>query len=127
MVGELLTKTGLSFYKCLLHQWPDWHDYGSAQTAIAVTEAKAVFPEWFTLHALESIIIAIQKICRGSQKVDHVTQTRIRVWPTVAYFLLGPPATYRHTKFQFCIIRRSGDMKGIPKFRIKSRDSAPAP
>jgi len=48
--------------------------------------AKAASNALHTLHALDSRTTAIPKICRGSQKlqVGHVTQTRTRIWPTVA-------------------------------------------
>jgi len=43
--------------------------------------AKAASNAPHTPHALDSITIAVPKVCRGSQKlkVGHVTQTRIRI------------------------------------------------
>jgi len=63
--------------------------------------AKAASNALHTLHAWDSITIAVPKIWRGSQKlkVGHVTQMRTRIWLPVAQFLLGPPTLYMHAKF----------------------------
>jgi len=43
---------------------------------------------------------------------------------TFAQFSLGPPALYRHAKFQVSSFSRAGDMRGVSKFNSRSRDPA---
>jgi len=91
--------------------------------------AKTASNALHTLQALDSITIAVPKIRKRLQKsiVGHVIQTRICMTYCCTVFVRAPPTIYRHTKFQFCGFRSSGDKTGIPKFRIRSRDPAPTP
>jgi len=71
---------------------------------------KAALNASHTLHALDSITIAIPKICRGLQnlKVAQVTQTHMTCY---CIGFIGPPAIYRHTKCQFCSLSHFGDTR----------------
>jgi len=47
-----------------------------------------------------------------------VTQTRIRIWPTVAQFSLGLPPLYMRAKFQVSSFSRSEDRRGSQNVKV---------
>jgi len=78
-------------------------------------------------HAQDFVVVAVREICRRSQnlKVGHVTPPMAPNNLLCVVLDRIHSHVYMHTKFLVSSFSRSGDTRGVPKFKCGSRDPAP--